>query len=155
MMLLEKKIANLLIQKNKTLSIAESCTGGLLTHRLTNVPGSSQFFRLGVIAYSYDSKVKVLNVPSSLIKQFGAVSRPAAQAMSQSVRKILRSDIGIGITGIAGPAGGTKIKPVGLVFIAMSSSAYTFCQEYYFKGTRLQIKQQAATQALKLFLKFL
>ena len=154
-MLIEKKVARILISSRKTLSVAESCTGGLLTHRLTNIPGSSQFLKTGFIVYSNDAKIKFLKIPPKILQIFGAVSEQTALAMAKMVRKISKTDIGLAITGIAGPAGGTRTKPVGLTFIAVSTPKQTQCREYHFKGTRTQIKSQAATQALRLLSHFL
>lgn len=148
----EEKLAKILLKKKETLCIAESCTGGLLTHRLTNIPGSSAILRLGIIAYANQAKKKLLKVPSLTIKKYGAVSLPVARLMAQNVRKILPCTWGIGITGIAGPGGGTKTKPVGLVYIAVAGSGKTVAQQYHFKGSRLAIKNQTANQALKMLL---
>lgn len=152
---LEEKIANLLIQHKKTLSLAESCSGGLLSHRLTNIPGSSSFLRLGLITYSNEAKAQLLKIPTKVLKKYGAVSEPVAELMAQNVRKIQETDFGIGITGIAGPSGGTIKKPVGLTFIAVATEYETLCLNCVFKGNRLQIKKQATTQALKLLSEFL
>jgi len=151
----EQKIADLLINSKKTLSIAESCTGGLLSNRLTNIAGSSNFLKLALIAYSNDAKTKILKVPPSTLHKHGAVSSQTAIAMAKGARKIFKTDFGIGITGIAGPTGGTKTKPVGLVYIAVCTNVETLCLEYQFRGTRLSIKSQAATQALRLLHEFL
>lgn len=151
----EQKVAQLLIKSKKTLSIAESCTGGLLTNRLTNIAGSSVFLKLALIAYSNEAKIRLLKVPQSVIRKYGAVSTQTAIAMAKGAQKILKTDFGIGITGIAGPAGGTKTKPVGLVYIAVCTNAEILCLEYQFRGTRISIKSQAATQALRLLHEFL
>ena len=151
-MLLEQKVARKLIELRKTLSLAESCTGGLLSHRLTNIPGSSQFLLFSIIAYSNMAKSKFLGVPKALIKTHGAVSGPVAEAMAKGARKALKSDFAISLTGIAGPTGGTKAKPVGLVFISLSSHKETVSYKLLFKGSREAIKQQATDEALKLFL---
>jgi len=151
----EQKVAQLLIKSKKTLSIAESCTGGLLTNRLTNIAGSSVFLKLALIAYSNEAKIRLLKVPQSVIRKYGAVSTQTAIAMAEGAQKILKTDFGIGITGIAGPAGGTKTKPVGLVYIAVCTNAEILCLEYQFRGTRISIKSQAATQALRLLHEFL
>ncbi len=164
-MSMESKVAQKLISRRKTLAIAESCTGGLVTHRLTNIPGSSAFLKVGIVAYSNDIKIKLLKVPAALLAKHGAVSQEIATAMAKNVRKIYRTDFGIGITGIAGPDGGIPAtlrgglkraaKPVGLVFIALASNKKILCREYHFKGARLQIKTQSTTEALKLLLKFI
>ena len=151
----KQKIARILLIKGQTLSIAESCTGGLLANQLTNISGSSAFFWLGIIAYDNKAKVKILKIPPSIIKKHGAVSLPVAKLMAQNVRKILNTDFGIGITGIAGPKGGTKDKPVGLVFIAVASKKEEILEKCHFKGSRLSIKAQAAQKALKMLLKII
>ncbi len=149
-MLLAEKVAKSLIEKKKTLSLAESCTGGLLTHRLTNIPGSSQFLECSIVAYSNASKRKLLKIPLKCIKKYGAVSKETATLMAQNVQKIFKTDFGISITGIAGPGGATKTKPVGLCFIALATAKHTRCLQCHFKGNRLQIKSKAVTEALKL-----
>lgn len=154
-MSLEDKILQELTNKNKTLAVAESCSGGLLGHRLTNIPGSSHYFLGGVIVYANTSKTKLLCVSESLIKHHGAVSCAVAKKMAQNVRKILKSDFGISITGIAGPGGGTKTKPTGLTYIAIANRQETLCQEFHFTGSRLTIKKKATRSALNLFLKLL
>lgn len=154
-MRIEQRVAKLLFQKNKSLSVAESCTGGLLTNRLTNVPGSSRFLKLGVIAYSNEAKTKLLRIPAAYIQKYGAVSQQTAVAMARSVRKIHKTDFGIGITGIAGPAGGSKKKPVGLAYIAINTPCETLCLQCLFKGSRTRIKSQTTVQTLKLLYEFL
>ena len=149
-MKLELKVAQGLITKQKNLAIAESCSGGLLSHRLTNVPGSSLFLKFSIVAYSNESKVKLLKIPAALIQKHGSVSAEVAQLMAQNVRNILDSDFWIAITGIAGPSGGSKIKPVGTTFIALTSKKESSCVKYLFKGNRSNIKKQVSEQALKL-----
>ncbi len=152
---LEQKVAQQLITNRKTLAIAESCTGGLLTHRMTNVPGISHFLKIGIIAYSNEAKVKILHVPPAVLRRYGAVSEQTAIAMARAVRKIHQSDFGVGITGIAGPSGGGPSKPVGLTYIAIHAGLETLCLQCHFKGNRLAIKSQAANQALRLLNEFL
>ena len=152
-MRLEEKVLKKFIQRKKTLAIAESCTGGLIGDRLTNMAGASAFFLLGIIAYDNAAKTKILGVPSALFKKHGAVSPWVASAMAQGVRKILKTDYGLGVTGIAGPGGGTRSKPVGLVFIALSTDTETIVKKFLFKGTRLAIKQKACQAALKMLAK--
>ncbi len=154
-MTLEQKVGELLKKNRQTLSVAESCSGGLLGHRLTNIAGSSKYFLGGVIVYANKTKIKLLGVEPCLINKFGAVSQPVAKEMATNVRKILKTDFGISITGIAGPTGGTKEKPVGLTYIAVASSRKIMCQEFYFKGPRLAIKTQATESALKLLLEII
>ncbi|MDD3374647.1 MAG: CinA family protein [Candidatus Omnitrophica bacterium] len=147
---IEQKIAKILIKNKKTLSLAESCTGGLLSNRLTNISGSSKFLKTGIVAYSNEAKIKFLKVPSGLIKTYGAVSSQVAIKMANGARQALNADYGIGITGIAGPTGGTKNKPVGLVFIAGSSKKQDICIQCQFKGSRLAIKSKICKKALEL-----
>ena len=154
-MRLEQKIAETLIRDKKTIGIAESCTGGLLTHRLTNISGSSRFLMATVVSYSDESKKKILKVPSVLIKKHGAVSLPVAKRMAQGIRRLLKTDFGISITGIAGPTGGTPQKPLGLTFIGIAGGTKIICEKNIFKGTRLQVKEQAATRAMRLLKNFL
>ncbi len=145
---LEKVVGDLLRDKGKTLAVAESCSGGLLSHRITNIPGSSDYFLLGTVTYSNQAKVKVLGVNPQDIEQYGAVSEPVARQMADGVRKLAGSDFGIGITGIAGPGGGTPEKPVGLVYIALSWDGGTEVHRKRFSGNRLQIKTYSTSHAL-------
>ena len=154
-MLKEKKAAHLLLKHKKTITLAESCSGGLLCNRLTNISGSSNFLKAGIVTYSNAAKTKLLKVPSSLIKKYGAVSLSVAEKMAQGARKLFNTDYGIAITGIAGPTGGTKQKPVGLTFIALASRKKTTAMKFLFKGSRLKVKQQAADKALEMLLEFL
>jgi nicotinamide-nucleotide amidase len=152
-MQLEEKVFQKLTKAGLTLTLAESCTGGLIANRLTNVPGASSFFLLGITAYDNAAKVKILGVPAGLIKKHGAVSAQVAQAMAQGARRLLKTDYGLSVTGIAGPTGGTIAKPVGLVFIALSTASKTTVKKHLFRGTRLSIKKQAAHTALKMLIK--
>lgn len=154
-MRLEQKVAKLLKVKQKTLATAESCSGGLLGHRITNIPGSSIFYLGGIIAYNNSVKLKSLNVPGGTLKTLGAVSKETALAMAKGIRKKFKANYGLSITGIAGPTGGTKQKPIGLTYVAVATDNGNLCLEYFFKGTRSEIKQKAATQALQLLLEFL
>ena len=133
-----------------TLAVAESCTGGLVAQRLTEVPGSSVYFREGVVAYSNEAKVRLLGVPSDLIAEYGAVSAPVAEAMAEGVRERADTDFGIGVTGIAGPGGGTEEKPVGLVYIALSDDAHTEHRKLLLPGDRQLIRWRASQAALDL-----
>ena len=152
---LEEKVACLLIQNRKTLAIAESCTGGLLANRLTNISGSSKFFKAGLVTYSNEAKMKCLNVARQVLQKYGAVSEQTCLSLAKNVRRLFNSDFGIGISGIAGPTGATKSKPIGLTYIALSTKDEIICLRCQFRGNRLQIKSQAASQALKLLLEFL
>ncbi|MCK9594619.1 MAG: CinA family protein [Candidatus Omnitrophica bacterium] len=139
-----------LIKNRKTLSVAESCTGGLFSFLLTSLPGSSKYFKLGAVVYSNQAKHDILGIPLALIKKHGAVSQEVAEAMAHAVRRIAKTDYGIGITGIAGPSGGTKIKPIGTVFIAVTFKNGYICNQYCFKGNRSLIQRQSALAALHL-----
>ncbi len=152
-MRLEEKILHHLTMARKTLAVAESCTGGLISHLLTNIPGSSAYYVLGVIAYDNAAKTRILGVPSALFQKHGAVSGPVAKAMALGARKILKTDYGLAVTGIAGPGGATPGKPKGLVFIALSGPRNTVVKKFLFKGRRLAVKQQAAQTALKMLAK--
>lgn len=148
-------IAQRLTTTHKTLATAESCTGGLVAHTLTNIPGSSAWFMAGVTAYSYEAKTNLLGIPKAMLQKHGAVSAPVARAMAQGARRRLKTDFAIALTGIAGPGGGTKTKPVGLVFIAATSAKKILIRKFVFKGTRLQVKKQAAQEALNMLLRLL
>ena len=147
---IEVIIGRLFRKRGWRLSIAESCTGGLIGHRITNVPGSSDYFDGGVITYSNDAKIELLKVPEETIATYGAVSRQTAVAMAEGIRKLRGIEVGIGVTGIAGPAGGTEAKPVGLVYIALSSPVRVECKEFRFDGDREMIKLQASEAALNM-----
>ncbi len=149
------KISEQLIIQQKTLAIAESCTGGMICNKLTNIPGSSLFLQIGVIAYSNDAKIKILKVKKDSILKSGAVSEQVAVEMAQGVRKIHQSTFGISVTGIAGPTGGTKAKPIGLTYICLATKEETLCLKCIFEGSRQQIKTQSCTQALQLLAEFL
>ncbi|MDD8014204.1 MAG: nicotinamide-nucleotide amidohydrolase family protein, partial [Acidobacteriota bacterium] len=145
---LEEVVAGLLRKKNKTLACAESCTGGLLSHRLTNVPGSSDYFLEGIVAYGNRAKNRRLGVPARLIAAHGAVSAAVGRAMALGVREKTGSDFGLSITGIAGPAGGTPSKPVGLVYTALAWKGGVKIEENLFWGGRAQVKYQSSQKAL-------
>lgn len=153
--MVEEIIGTLLKQRGWKISIAESCTGGLVAHRITNVSGSSDYFDSGVITYSNEAKIELLKVPHEIIKTHGAVSGQTAVAMAEGIRRLRGTDIGVGITGIAGPAGGTAAKPVGLVYIALSASGCVECEEFRFTGERVEIKLQASEAALDMIRRFL
>ncbi len=139
-----------MISKKKTIAVAESCTGGLVSSRLTDVSGSSKYFVLGVTAYSNTVKVNMLGVHEELLKQRGAVSREVALEMARGIKLLACVDIGMGITGIAGPTGGTKEKPVGLVYIALVTDKKRIVRKLRFRGSRQEIKFQASQAALDL-----
>jgi nicotinamide-nucleotide amidase len=147
---LEEVLGKLLLQKKKTLAIAESCSGGLISNRITNVSGSSRYFLSSVIAYSNKAKINFLKVPSEVLRKFGAVSKETAKAMARNIRDIACSDIGIGVTGIAGPTGGSTKKPVGLVYIALSTKDKIEVKEFRFSGDRVAIKFKTSQAALEM-----
>jgi len=147
---MEQVVADLLIAGGQTMAVAESCTGGLLGQRLTEIPGSSRFFRGGVIAYHNDVKRDLLDVPADLLATHGAVSEPVARAMAHGVRQRLGADWGVAITGVAGPDGGTTEKPVGLVYIACYGAAGCSTAMLRLGGGRGVIRESAATLVLDL-----
>lgn len=136
----EHKIAVLFKKSARTLGIAESCTGGLVSNRVTDVPGSSEYFKGAIIAYSNDIKVSVLGVPKALIKEHGAVSSEVVGAMARGARRVLRVDVAGAITGIAGPLGGTSAKPVGLAYVAVADKNGTKTKKILIKGNRKKLK---------------
>jgi len=145
---LEQEVGNLLLQKGLTLGIVESATGGLISHLITSVPGSSDYYKGSVTAYSNEVKIKVVGVKEDTINRYGAVSPEVAEEMARGGRRILASDICLADTGIAGPAGATPGKPVGLFYIGLSHQAGTHSQKHNFQGNREQNKHRAAEAAL-------
>ena len=145
---MEDAVGEMLLRAGQTLSVAESCTGGLIGHRLTEAPGSSAYFLGGVVSYSNAAKVDLLGVSAKTIEIHGAVSSETAVQMAEGVKDRLKSDIGVAVTGIAGPDGGSRDKPVGTVHVGLSSKTGTNTQKYRFWGKRKQIKQQTAMMAL-------
>ncbi|MCK9603857.1 MAG: CinA family protein [Candidatus Omnitrophica bacterium] len=144
------QIHKLLLKKQKTIATAESCSGGLLSSLLTKMSGSSRYFILGVTTYSNKAKESILGIRHSSITKNGAVSAIVASKMAGSVRRIAKTSLGIGITGIAGPGGGTPQKPVGTVFIAIDSPNKQICKRFLFKGDRTTVRRKAASKALEL-----
>jgi nicotinamide-nucleotide amidase len=147
---LEEVVGMYLVMKQKTVAVAESCTGGLVAERLTRVPGSSNFFLGGVVAYSNDLKTRLVGVPAELIAVEGAVSKPVAQALAEGVRRRTGASIGVSISGVAGPGGGTVEKPVGLVFIALSDDRSTEVRRFQFPGDRERVRTWASVVALEM-----
>lgn len=147
---LEEVVAAKLIKNRFTLALAESCTGGLIGHTLTNVPGSSLFFQRGYVVYSNLAKQEDLGVKKETLDDFGAVSSQVAMEMAEGVRKKTNTDFGLAVTGIAGPGGGSEDKPVGLVYISLAHAGDTIVQKYLWKGTREQVKQRSTLAALHL-----
>lgn len=147
---MEEVVGGLLRQKKLRLAVAESCTGGLIGHRLTNVPGSSDYFMEGSVTYNNQAKIRCLGVAAELLTRYGAVSREVALAMSEGIRKISGVDVGLAVTGIAGPSGGNDKKPVGLTFISVSDSSGSLCEQFQFHQDRVRNKERAAQAALNL-----
>jgi nicotinamide-nucleotide amidase len=154
-MINERKIS-LIAQKlnNKKLKIAtaESCTGGLISNTFTNISGSSNFFDRGIVSYSDDAKMQLLDVDEELLIKYGAVSRQVAESMAKGVRINSNVDIGISTTGIAGPTGATKEKPIGLVYIGISIKNFTRVEKFLFNGSRLENKEKTCKEALSMLL---
>jgi len=152
---LKTRVAEVLTRKGFTLSTAESCTGGGLSHALTDVPGASAFFIGGVIAYQNEVKAAWLGVPQSTLVTHGAVSAASAEAMARGCRDRFDTDLAVSITGIAGPTGGTALKPVGLVYLALASADRVRVLERRFAGSRDDVRSQSIDAALELILESL
>ena len=151
-----KKIVSLLKRKKLKISLAESCTGGLLSSTITSVSGSSKVFTLGLVAYSNQSKTKVLKIPKNIIRKYGSVSKSVCLAMVKNLNKISKTNISVSITGIAGPSGGTKIKPVGLVYVGIKRGNKVEVKKYLFKNKgRTYIQKATVNKSLGLILSFL
>ncbi len=147
---LEGAVGDLLQKRQATVAVAESCTGGLIGHRLTNTPGSSAYFSCGFITYSNEAKKRYLGVPGSTLQEHGAVSEATARSMANGVRKAAGTTWGLAVTGIAGPAGGSAAKPVGTVHLCAAGPDGACHEEHFFRGERLQIKERSAQAALDL-----
>lgn len=152
---MEVVIGGLLRERHLKLAIAESCTGGLVGHRITNVPGASAYFLGGVIAYANEIKLAVLGVRPETLEKDGAVSAETALEMAQGVRRLTGADIGVAITGIAGPEGGSLEKPVGLTWIGIYAPDVSRAWRYLWSGERLAVKEQSAEQVLRLVIAYL
>ena len=147
---LSKRLATILKKKHLTLAVAESCTGGLLGSAITEVAGSSAYFMGGVISYDNRIKSKVLSVPPATLRKHGAVSGETVAAMARGVRKLMGVDCAVAVSGVAGPGGGTKEKPVGLVYIAVAVETHLFTFECRFAGNRKKVRDTAVETALRL-----
>ncbi|MBI4834224.1 MAG: competence/damage-inducible protein A [Planctomycetes bacterium] len=150
---LEGVVARMLIDRRRSLSVAESCTGGLLSHKLTKISGVSKVFKEGMVCYSNESKINRLAIPRRIINRYGAVSEEVASLMARNIARLTKSNLGVGVTGIAGPDGGTPEKPVGLVYIAINSGARSTADRvlhYRFFGPRIMIQERSAATALNL-----
>jgi PncC family amidohydrolase len=152
---LEIAVGRLLREQGLTLAVAESCTGGLVGHRITNVPGSSDYYRGSITAYACDVKEALLHVRGETLADHGAVSEQAAREMAEGVRRAIGSDVGVSVTGIAGPTGGTAEKPVGLVYIALVAPDGEWVERHVWAGDRLENKARSADAALDLLRRYL
>lgn len=153
---LEETVGRLLEERGWSLVVAESCTGGLIAHTVTNSPGSSAYFERGIVAYSNEAKRELLGVPAALIEREGAVSADVARAMAEGARGLAGADVAVSATGIAGPTGGTPDKPVGLVYVALSGpGGDTRCEEHRFEADRLGVKEATCRAALEMLRRYL
>ncbi len=153
---LSQKIVRSLIKKRLKISFAESCTGGLLSSTITSISGSSKVFTLGLIAYSNQSKIITLKIPKNIIRKHGAVSYETCLAMVKNLSKISKTNISVSITGIAGPKGGSKKKPVGLIFVGIKKDNKTIIKKHLFKNKgRIHIQRAAVNKSLNLILSFI
>ena len=152
---LEEIIAGSLTDRKLTIAVAESCTGGLIANRLTDVSGSSSYFDRGMVTYSNEAKKELLGVPAAIIEKHGAVSEETARRMAEGVRKVAKTHLGLASTGIAGPTGGTKEKPVGTVYIALSDGCETVCRHYAFRWDRKRNKLMSSEAALMMLNNYL
>ena len=152
--MIDKQLLNKISDKLKNLKLsiatAESCTGGLLAHSLTNISGSSEYFDRGIISYSNQAKQELLGVSEKTLQEYGAVSKQTAKAMAIRIKDKSNVDIGISTTGIAGPTGGTKEKPVGLVYIGIADSTNVYVKQFLFSESRLQNKENTCNAALEM-----
>ena len=156
MELLTKKIVEVLIKKKLTISFVDSCTGGMASSAITDISGSSKVFTLGMVVYSNKSKINVLKIPNNIIKKYGAVSKQVCFAMVKNISKISKTNISLSITGIAGPGGGTKKKPVGLVYVGIKKGNKIKIKKYLFKKKRrAYIRKTAVNKSLELILRIL
>ncbi len=152
---LEAAVGQLLKKKGLTLATAESCTGGLIGHRITNIPGASDYFLGGVAAYAYEAKEKLLGVKKETLERFGAVSKETVLEMARGARQAIGTQIGLSVSGIAGPGGGMPGKPVGLVWIGLSAPDGEWAWRCQFNGSRIEIKDASAEKALQILYNYL
>ena len=153
--MIEARIGRILRERRMKIAVAESCTGGHIANRITNIQGASDYFDLGFVTYSNDSKELYLFVPEEVIAEKGAVSSEVAKAMAEGLRETTEADIALSVTGVAGPGGGSPEKPVGTVFVGLASKDSTFVNKFLFSGDRISIKEQTSEEALKLVLDYL
>ena len=153
---LSRNLVKKLEKKKFKISLAESCTGGLLASTITSIPGSSKILNLGLVTYSNQSKIKLLKIPKKTIKKYGAVSKDVCLAMVINVNKIGKNSISVSTTGIAGPSGGSKKKPIGLVYVGIKKGNKTYIKKYLFKNRgRAYIQKATVAECLKLILRFI
>ena len=152
---LEFRVGKLLQERKLKLALAESCTGGLVSNRITDIPGSSEYFWGGVVAYAYEAKVALLGVSWDTLNSRGAVSRETVLEMARGARRVLSTDIAVSVSGIAGPGGGTAEKPVGTTWIGLVAENGEWATLFHFSGDRARIKQAAADSALQILLDYL
>lgn len=145
----EERFVNLLIEKQMTVTTAESCTGGLLSGTIVNVAGVSDVFHQSYVTYANSAKHELIGVPKETLETFGAVSQQTAKAMAEGAAKAAKANVALAVTGIAGPGGGTKEKPVGLVYIGCCVNGHTEVIECHFSGSRLEIRQATVAKALE------
>lgn len=148
-------IGDLLRAKQRKLALAESCTGGLIASHITDVPGSSEYFLGSIVAYAYEAKENLLDVPHELLLDYGAVSEPIARELAKNARAKFGADVAIGITGIMGPGGATPTKPLGLTYIALSARNAEWCRKFVWQGNRLENKRHSAHAALEMLHEYL
>ncbi|MBP1733952.1 MAG: competence/damage-inducible protein CinA [Deltaproteobacteria bacterium] len=153
--MIEARIGRILRERRMKISVAESCTGGLIANRITNIQGASDYFDLGFVTYSNDSKELYLFVPEEVIAEKGAVSSEVAQAMAEGLREATEADVALSVTGVAGPGGGTPEKPVGTVYVGLALKNESFVRKFLFSGDRLSIKEQTSEEALRMVLDYL
>lgn len=151
----EERVGEVLRGSSISIATAESCTSGLIAHRITNIAGSSEYFEGGVVAYSNEAKRALLGVEEQALVTHGAVSETVARQMAEGARATFQCDVAVAVTGIAGPGGGTREKPVGLVYIALASDSETLVERNEFSGDREEVKGQTADRALTLLLEHL
>ena len=150
-----EKIASLMKEKKLRIATAESCTAGLIAHLLTNISGSSAYFKGSIVAYANEVKINLLGVKEDTLAKYGAVSYQTAYEMASGIKNLMKVNIGLATTGIAGPTGGTKEKPVGLVYIGLATDEGVKVKKFNFKGDRLQNKENFAKSALNMLLEYL
>lgn len=148
----EQRLVSYLSEFHLSIALAESCTGGLIAERITSIPGASVCFKGGVVCYANEVKQALLGVSPTILEIEGAVSETCAQAMAEGARRACQADIGLSVTGIAGPGGATPTKPIGLVFIGVATPEAVSAKKFLFSGDRAAIRQQAADAALQLLL---